>query len=171
MTHHNLYVSSGRVSRSSQRHLPDTPQREILAPHGNQTQNLSRQAAADLRLRPCGHWGQQNMLLVFRILWQKGCGSNKFWVAWKRIFISSIRIFNLLRNSITEPLIIKLGGSEKWSGCRVKSLVTLVTICLLVVTALCCREERNTPNIVTSLVTIICCSVVPAAKLVSYVAM
>ena len=59
-THHNRQDSSGRVISSSQRPLPDntqhSQQRNIDAPGGIRTPNVSTQAAADLRLRPRGHW-------------------------------------------------------------------------------------------------------------------
>jgi len=51
--------SSGRVISWSQRHLPDNTQhseaRDINAPGGIWTHNLSRRAAADLRLWPRGN--------------------------------------------------------------------------------------------------------------------
>ena len=47
---------------SSQRPLPDNTQHsqqtDIHAPGGIRTHDLSRQAAVDLRLRPCAHWDQ-----------------------------------------------------------------------------------------------------------------
>ena len=61
-THHSQQDSSGRVISSSQRPLPDntkySQQTDIHAPGGIRTQSLSRRAAADLRLRPHGHWDQ-----------------------------------------------------------------------------------------------------------------
>ena len=52
--------SSGRVTSSTQRPLPDNTQHSQHtnkdAPGGIRTHDLSRRAAADLRLRPCGHW-------------------------------------------------------------------------------------------------------------------
>jgi len=61
-TNHIRYDSSGRVISSLQRPLPDdthhSQETENHAPSGIQTHNLSRQAAADLRLRPCGHWNR-----------------------------------------------------------------------------------------------------------------
>ena len=48
---------------SSQRLLPDNTQHSqqtnIHSPGGIRTHNLSRRAAADLRLRPCSHWDRQ----------------------------------------------------------------------------------------------------------------
>jgi len=38
---------------------PNTHNRQISMPHGTRTHDLSRRAAADLRLRPRGHWGRQ----------------------------------------------------------------------------------------------------------------
>ena len=58
-TYHSRYGSSGRVISSSQRPLPDdtqhSQQTNIHAPGGIRTHDLSRRAAADLRLRPRGH--------------------------------------------------------------------------------------------------------------------
>jgi len=51
------------VISSSQRPLPDNTQHSqqtnIYAPGGTQTYDLSRRAAAELRLRPRGHWDRQ----------------------------------------------------------------------------------------------------------------
>jgi hypothetical protein len=59
-THHIWYDSSGRVISSTQRPLPDKTQHSqhtnIHAPGGIQTQNSSKRAAADPRLRPLVHW-------------------------------------------------------------------------------------------------------------------
>ena len=59
-THHIRQDSSGRVISSSQRPLPDNTQHlqqtNIHAPGRIRTHDLSRRAAADLRLRPRGHW-------------------------------------------------------------------------------------------------------------------
>ena len=59
-THHSRYDSSGLVISSSQRFLPDNTQHSqqtnIHDQGGIRTHNLSRRAAADLRLRPRGHW-------------------------------------------------------------------------------------------------------------------
>ena len=59
-THYFRQDSSGRVISSSQRPLPDNTQHSqqtyIPAPGGIRTHDLSRRAAADLRLRPRGHW-------------------------------------------------------------------------------------------------------------------
>ena len=59
-THHSRKDSSGRVISSSQRLLPDNTQHSqqtnIHAPGRIRTHDLSRRAAADLRLRPRGHW-------------------------------------------------------------------------------------------------------------------
>ena len=58
--HHSPYDSSGRVINPSQRNIPDNTQHsqqtDIHAPGGIRTHNLSSRAAADLRLRPRGHW-------------------------------------------------------------------------------------------------------------------
>ena len=62
-THHSRQDSSGRVINSSQRPLPDNTQHsqqtDIHASSGIRTHSLSRRAAADPRLRPCGHWDWQ----------------------------------------------------------------------------------------------------------------
>ena len=59
-TQHSRSDSSGRVISSSQRPLPDNTQHsqhiDIHAPGEIRTHNLSRRAAADLRLRTRGHW-------------------------------------------------------------------------------------------------------------------
>jgi hypothetical protein len=59
-TRHNREDSSGRVINPSQRPLPDDTQHSqqinIYTPGGIRTYNLSRRAAANLRLRPRGHW-------------------------------------------------------------------------------------------------------------------
>jgi len=59
-THHSRYDSSGRVISLSQRPLPDNTQHSqqtnIHAPCGIRTHDISKRAAADLRLRPRGHW-------------------------------------------------------------------------------------------------------------------
>ena len=59
-TRHVRLDSTGRVIYPSQRPLPDNTQhlqqKDIHAPGGIRTHNLSRRAAADLRLRPRGHW-------------------------------------------------------------------------------------------------------------------
>ena len=63
-THHSRQDSSGRVISSSQRPLPDNTQHSQLtnihAPGGIRTHDLSRRAAANLRLRPRGHWDWQS---------------------------------------------------------------------------------------------------------------
>ena len=62
-THHGRWDSSERVISSSQRPLPDNTQHSqqtnIHAPGGIQTHDLSRRAATDLCLRPCGHWDRR----------------------------------------------------------------------------------------------------------------
>jgi hypothetical protein len=56
MTHHSRQDSSGLVTSSSQRPLPDntkhTQQTKFHAPGGIRTHDRSRRAAVDLRLRP-----------------------------------------------------------------------------------------------------------------------
>ena len=69
-THHSRLNSSGRVINPSQRPLPDNTQHSqqtnIHAPGGIRTQDLSRRAAADLRLRPRGDWDRP---LWFVVIW------------------------------------------------------------------------------------------------------
>ena len=59
-TYHSRHDCSGGVISSSQKPLPDNTQHSqqtnIHAPGGIRTHDLSRRAAADLRLRPRGHW-------------------------------------------------------------------------------------------------------------------
>ena len=59
-TYHTRKDSSRPVISSSQRPLPDNTQHsqetDIHVQDGIQTHYLSRRAAADLRLRPSGHW-------------------------------------------------------------------------------------------------------------------
>ena len=75
MTHHTRQDSSGRVISSSQRPLHDNTQRrqqtDIHALGEIRTHNLSRGAAADLRLRPCGHWDRhsQGCFWIFSVFW------------------------------------------------------------------------------------------------------
>ena len=63
-SHQSRQDSSGRVINPSQRPLPDNTQHSqktsIHAPGGIRTHDLSMRAAADLRLRPRGHWDRQN---------------------------------------------------------------------------------------------------------------
>jgi hypothetical protein len=65
---HIQYDSSGRVIGPSQRPLPDNTQQtqetDIHAPGGIRTHNPSKPTAADPRLRPRGHWDQQNAYRV-----------------------------------------------------------------------------------------------------------
>ena len=60
---HTQHNSSGRVTSSSQRSLPDNTQHsqqtDIRAPGGIRTHDLSRRVAADLRPRPRCHWDLQ----------------------------------------------------------------------------------------------------------------
>jgi len=59
-THHSRQDPSGRVISSSQRPLPDNTQHSqktnFHAPGGIRTNDLSRPAVEDLRLRPRGLW-------------------------------------------------------------------------------------------------------------------
>ena len=62
-TQHSRWDSSGRVISSSQRPVPDntrhSQQTNIHARGGIRTHDLSRGAAANLRLRPRGCWDRQ----------------------------------------------------------------------------------------------------------------
>ena len=66
-THHSRQDSSGRAISSSQRPLPDNTQEsqktDNHVPGGIRKHNPSRRAAADLRLRPRGHWDQRDEAL------------------------------------------------------------------------------------------------------------
>ena len=66
-THHSRQDSSGRVISSSQRPIPDNTQHSqqtnIHAPGGIRTHDLSRRAAADLRLRPRGYWDRPSNIV------------------------------------------------------------------------------------------------------------
>jgi len=65
-THHSRYDSSGRVISSSQRPLPDNTQnsqQRSIPPGGIRTHNLSRRAAANLRLRPRGYWDRRHICM------------------------------------------------------------------------------------------------------------
>jgi hypothetical protein len=65
----NPQWASGRVISSSQRPLPDnTQQTDIHAPGGIRTHNLSRRAAADLHLRPRGHWDRLTLFCLLVLL-------------------------------------------------------------------------------------------------------
>ena len=62
----NLYYSSGRVISPTQRLQPNNTQHsqqtDIHALGGIRNYNLCRQAAANLHLRPRGHWDRQRLL-------------------------------------------------------------------------------------------------------------
>ena len=67
-THHSRLGFSERVISSSQRPLPDSihylQQTDIHATDRIRTRNLSRRAAADLCLRPRGHWYRHRTLVL-----------------------------------------------------------------------------------------------------------
>jgi len=69
-THHSRYDSSGRVISSSQRPLPDNTQHSrqtnIHAPRGIRTHDLSKRAAADLRLRSRDYWDRPAKEIIHR---------------------------------------------------------------------------------------------------------
>ena len=62
-THHTRLDSSGRVTSSMHRPLPDNTQHsqktDIHAPGGILIQNSSKRRAADPRLRPRGYWDRR----------------------------------------------------------------------------------------------------------------
>ena len=68
-THQSRQDSSGRVTSPSQRPLLDNTQHSqqtnIHAPGGIRTHDLSRRAAADLRLRPRGHWQRLSFITKY----------------------------------------------------------------------------------------------------------
>ena len=69
-THYNLEDSSGRVTSSSQRPVPDNTQHSqhtnMNGPRGIQNHNLSRRAAVDLHLRPRGPWDRQRKYVLLK---------------------------------------------------------------------------------------------------------
>ena len=68
-THHARWDSSGPGIKPSQRSLPDNAHRlqetDIQGPGGIRTRNTSMRAAADLRLRPLGHWDWRFRKAIF----------------------------------------------------------------------------------------------------------
>ena len=86
-THHNRYDSSGRAISSSRWLLPDNTQHSkqtnIHAPGGIRTHSLSRRAAADLRLRPRGHWGPHLVLGVVK--WRGGRWAKMQFGCWGKL--------------------------------------------------------------------------------------
>jgi hypothetical protein len=60
-THHSRQDSSGRVISSSQRPLPDNTHNRLPCPRWDS--NPQSQQAADLRIRPPGHWERQIVAL------------------------------------------------------------------------------------------------------------
>jgi len=90
--------------------------------------------------------------------------------------VYSIPVFLYLPgNSITGPLITKFGGPQKWSRCRVSIGNRTRVVDSHIVDPLPAHsfravlQERNNPNVITSLFKIICFSVISATLLVSYV--
>ena len=76
-THQSRQDSSVRVISSSQRPLPDNTQQSqqtnIHAPRGIRTQNLIRRAAADLRLKPRGHWDRRKFVYFSQVMVKNDC--------------------------------------------------------------------------------------------------
>jgi hypothetical protein len=67
-THHSRQDYSGQVINSSQRRLSDnTQQSQLTDNHVIRTPNLSRRVAADLSLRPRGHWDRLCLILEARV--------------------------------------------------------------------------------------------------------
>ena len=81
-THHSRQDSSGRVISSSQRPLPDNIQQSqetyIHAPSGNRTRNPIKGMAAELRLRPRGHWDRQTICFFLFLARQSPVGQGLF---------------------------------------------------------------------------------------------
>ena len=103
-THRTRYDSSGRVISSSQRPLPDniqhSQQADIHASGGIRAHNLSRRAAADLRLTLRGYWDRQYGSLrhnidIFEVLTL--CVTKGFTDQWRRV--------EDLRMCTTSPLL------------------------------------------------------------------
>ena len=74
-----------RAISSSQRPLPDNTQHwqrsqqtNIHAPCGIRTHNLSRRAAADLRLKPRGHWDRQNFNYLLKYVVNSLCDATLY---------------------------------------------------------------------------------------------
>ena len=69
-THHTRLDSSGRIISLTQGPLPVNPQHsqktEIHSSGEIRTQNPSKRAAANPRLRPRGHWYREPHILTFR---------------------------------------------------------------------------------------------------------
>ena len=67
-THYSRYDSSERVIISSHTPLPDntqpSQQTDIHVPGGIRIHNPSKRVAADLRLRPRGHWDRRTYILA-----------------------------------------------------------------------------------------------------------
>jgi hypothetical protein len=67
------YDFSGRVISPSQRSVPDNTQQSqqtnIHAPGGTRTHSPSKQAAADPRLTPRGHWDRQRDYTNIKYWW------------------------------------------------------------------------------------------------------
>ena len=67
-THHTRLDSSRLVISPTQRILPDNTQQskqtDVHAPGWIRTRNSCKRAAADPRLRPCGHWARPHFLFI-----------------------------------------------------------------------------------------------------------
>ena len=103
---------------SSQRPLPvntqHSQQRDIDAPDGTRTQNLSRRAAADLRLRPRGHWDRLVSLLL-------GFYWPHFSKRWKR-FLRVAYAHHILKRRLSLQLQVLL---VKWKTLHPESVEKL----------------------------------------------
>ena len=90
-THHSRQDSSGLVISSSQRPLPDNTQHsqqtDTHAPGGIRTHNLSRRAAADLRLRQRGYW-DRHISIIKGIKINIQYNSSKITVKCERVYES-----------------------------------------------------------------------------------
>jgi len=128
-THHSRQDSSGRVISSSQRPLPDNTQHSqqtnIHVPGGIRTDNLSRRAAADLRLRSRGHWDRRStyyVLLSLCILALVTRHSN-------RIFSAPIKLSSVACLVLPYLSTLPINGrfSEKGIKCRLCVLIFYTT--------------------------------------------
>ena len=104
ITHNDAPQSVGRVIRSTHRPLPDNTQHsqqtDIHAAGGIRTCNPSERTAAELRLRPCGHWDRQLSWKLTVIFWastvqhvHKYTKTELFCIITQRVVIISHRRF------------------------------------------------------------------------------
>ena len=96
-THHSRQDSSERVISSSQRPVPDniqhSQQTNIHAPGGFRTHDISRRAAADLRLRPRGHWDRHNDTVLQQNSYIKSFSAQAILLEDNKLFNSLYRLY------------------------------------------------------------------------------